>query len=288
MPDAASSLPDGWHDPAHRVPRQGQDVRVWTRRGSDRQARFAVAYTDHWPAGASWTVDQGERALPFEEVLAWSPRLDQPYPAAQPAPAPVPAPAPSAPAAEPAPPGPAPPARPAILREVTAEIAQTGDVLRRLPSSQLDWSPHRSIPSIRVLALRLVRLVARIEWVLDLDSVETAFEPDLPHLSEPDEIIATFLANAESVNALAGRLTAADLRAPWVLERNGEPVARLPRGDALRQFGLTPLVYHRGEAALLMTAVGVDVPSPCPQWAFREAQPWVAASPEPEPGPGHA
>ena len=284
MSDDAPELPDGWHDPAQRVPRQGQEVRVWTRRGVDRLARFVVSHTDHWPAGASWVVEQGQNALPFEAAVAWSPHLDRPYPASRPDPQPSapPAPAPAA-RAEPAPSG-----RPAILREVTVEVAETGDVLRRLPASQLDWSPHPSIPSLRVLALRLVRLAARIEWIMDLDSVETAFEPDLPHLAEPDEIIATFLANAGSVEALARRLGPDDLRAPWTLERNGAQIAQLPRGDALRQFGLTPLVYHRGEAALLMTAVGVHVPDPCPVWSFRgaPAQTWAPASPEPEGGGG--
>ena len=280
MPDAPS-IPDGWHDPAQRVPRQGQDVRVWTHRGVDRQARFVVSHTDHWPSGASWVVDQGQSALPFYDVEVWSPDANRPYPVARPAP--------TAPVAAPAPP--APQGRPAVLREVVVEIGLTGDVLRRLPSSQLDWSPHPSIPSLRVLALRLVRLAARIEWILDLRSVEMAFEPDLPNLAEPDEIIATFLANAGSVKALTDTLTADDLRVPWTLERNGETVAQMPRGDALRQFGLTPLVYHRGEAALLMTAVGVVVPNPCPQWTFSEpnAQAWAPApSAQPSAGPGGA
>lgn len=270
MSDAAPPIPDGWHDPALRVPRQGQDVRIWTHRGVDRQARFVVSHTDHWPSGASWVIDNGQSALPFEAVEVWSPHLDRPYPTSRPTPAEAPPPKP-----EPSPPE--PPSRPAILREVVAEVAETGDVLRRLPSSQLDWSPHPSIPSLRVLALRLVRLAARIEWILDLDSVEMAFEPDLPNLTEPDEIIATFLANAESVRALTDRLSSTDLRVLWTLERNGEAVARMPRGDALRKFGLTPLVYHRGEAALLMTAVGVQMPNPCPQWSFREAQVWTPA-----------
>ena len=271
MSTPPSSVPIGWYPPSERVPRQGQDVRIWTHHGVDRVARFFVSHTDRWPSGASWVIDQGRESLPFGEVAAWSPDLSAPFPAAQPV---VPEPVAPGPVAE-APPE--PPSRPAILREVVVEIAQTGDVLRRLPTASLDWSPHPSIPSLRVLALRLVRLAARIEWVLDLDSVEMAFEPDLPDLADPDEIIATFAANAESVEALAASLTADDLRAPWTLERNGQPVAQLPRGDALRQFGLTPLVYHRGEAALLMKALGAYVPEPCPLWSFGEGVPWTPA-----------
>ncbi len=269
-----ASLPTGWYHPSDRVPRQGQDVRVWTHRGVDRVARFSVSHTDRWPSGASWVIDQGRESLAFEDVEAWSPDLHTPFPASQPA---VPEPAVPEPTPEPVA-QPEPPSQPAVLREVVVEVGQTGDVLRLLPSASLDWSPHPSIPSLRTLSLRLVRLVARIEWILDLDSVEMAFEPDLPNFADPDEIIATFKANAESVEGLIGTLTPDDLRAPWTLERNGQVVTQVPRGDALRQFGLTPLVYHRGEAALLMKALGAFVPDPCPLWSFSKGLAWTPAS----------
>ena len=66
-------------------------------------------------------------------------------------------------------------------------------------------------------------------------------------------------------------MTADGLRAPWRLQRDGMLSAQLPRGDALRTFGLTPLVYHRGELSLLLTMLGVDVPHPYPLWTIKEA-----------------
>ncbi len=232
-------------------------MRVLTRHGVDHRAQFVVAHTDAWPSGASWMASHGRAPLPFAEVVSWSPDPDTPLPA------------PSAPHKPSEPTAPAP--RPAILSEVLIEVERTGAVLRLLPPDQLDWSPHPDIPSLRVLSGRLVRLVARIGWILELESVELLFEPDLPHLQTPDEIVETYTANEETVHETVAGLTGDDLRAPWLLERNGEPVARLTRGDALRSFGLTPLVYHRGELALLLTAIGIGVPHPYPLWAFKEA-----------------
>ena len=58
------------------------------------------------------------------------------------------------------------------------------------------------------------------------------------------------------------------------MERNGDVVAQMSRDAALRQFGLSPLVYHKAEAALLMTALGVHVPPPNPIWTFSDGPHW--------------
>lgn len=107
-------------------------------------------------------------------------------------------------------------------------------------------------------------------WILELDTLELMFEPDLPEFAEPGAIAETYAANAETVRKLALTLTGANLNEPWTLERNGVIVAEMARGEALRQFGLTPIVYHRGEAAVLITALGLKAPHPYPLWAFKD------------------
>ncbi len=287
--------PDGWFSPLHRVPRRDQPVRIWTHDGVDHAARFQVAHTDEWPSGASWVVGKGNLDIPFSGVREWSPDPTTPHPgllalSRPPASAERADAEPSAPAETSAPVDlaastdeltadePATAAPPAIARELMSELTSVGSLLRRLPQDHLGWTPHASVPTLHTLSLRLVRIVARVDWILDLDYIEAHFEPDMPRLETVNEIVETFNANARSVESLASGLTPVSLRAPWRFERNGEVVARLPRGDALRQFGITPLVYHRGEAALLMTALGLSVPSPNPVWTFRDSAPGAASA----------
>ena len=273
VPDDASPapLPDGWFSPRERVPRRDQPVRIWTVDGVDRAARFAVAHTDDWPSGAGWAVHNGQELLPFASVQSWSPDPDTPRPAPPPAAAPAPEPPPPEP--EPAPASPTP----AIARELVVQVEHVGRLLRRLPEPHLGWTPHPMVPPLGVLALRLVRVVARMDWILDLDYLEILFEPDLPQFATVNEIVSTFDANASSVKSLAGALTADALRQPWRLERDGQVVSDVPRGDALRTFGLTPLAYYRGEAALMMSALGVDLPLPDPVWRFKDHPHWSPA-----------
>jgi hypothetical protein len=123
---------------------------------------------------------------------------------------------------------------------------------------------------VRVLACRIVRIVARIRWIIELESVERSFEPDLPDLRTTQEILATYSADATELDALIDSITPELLGQPWTLERNGEVVTRQPRADALRAYGLGPLLTHRAEIALLLTAMNVPVPHPYATWAFED------------------
>lgn len=254
-----SSVPVGWFDPSTQIPRRDQIVRVLTQHGTDHAAQFVVIHTNEWPSGASWSVRGSGETIPFAEAVAW-----YPDPEARP-----PRDGPERPDATT---GSAPLVRPALFDEVLTEVERTGAILRLLPVEPIDWSPHPDIPNLRVLAQRLVRIAARIGWILELDGVELSFEPDLPDLRSPEEIVKTFDANAGTLRELTDRLDGEALRAPWLLERNGVQVTRIPRGNALRLFGLTPLVYHRAEVALLLTAMGIPVPHPYPLWAFSDIE----------------
>lgn len=254
-----------WYDLTARVPRRDQVVRVVMKTGVDHQARFIVQHTEDWPSGAWWELSNGRATFPFGEVAGWSPDPNAQLPKHHAEPA--------EPTDEPEAPASTKPSTPAILIETLKEIERTGVVLRLLPPDHYDWSPHPDIASIRTLALRLVRIVARIGWILELDSLELSFEPDLPELIDADEIVATYQANETTVREAIPPLDGTYLQASWQLERNGEVIAKMPRGDALRRFGVMPIVYHRGEAAVMMTALGLKAPHPYPEWAFKEASP---------------
>ena len=247
-------------------------MRIVVESGVSHKAAFVVEHTDDWPTGAWWELTNGRSSLPFGRVALWSPDPDARPPKDEPEPQDEPD---SDLEAEKDPDAP-----PAILSETLLEIERTGEVLKLFPTSHYDWSPHPDIASIRTLALRLVRIVARIGWILELETLELMFEPDLPDFAEPSEIAETFAANADTVRSLIPSLRGEDMRQSWKLENNGGVVAEMPRGEALRRFGLTPIVYHRGEAAVLLTSLGLKAPHPYPLWAFEDtpAAAWTPPS----------
>jgi hypothetical protein len=237
----------------------------------DHAAQFVVLHTTDWPSGAWWSLRNGRTTLPFAEVSAWSPDPAARPPAAGDGAAPEPADEPQA--------GGAP--RPALVDELLTEVGRAGRLIRLVPPGTADWSPHPDVLPLGALTVRLAQIVARVAWIIELDHVEAWFEPPAPELPPPAETAAAYAADERAVTALAEGLTAADLRAPWRLERGGEVVVEMPRGNALRAFGIAPLVYHRGEAGLLLTALGVRVPHPYPLWTVGEATPAGWAPPQP-------
>ena len=254
-----TSSPD-WYDPAHRVPRRDQVVRVHTRTGVDHVAQFVVNHTDDWPSGASWSLGNDHAWLPFADVERWSPDPQARPPGRPPAPDPATSLAHSL----------TPAGAPAIVAEIQTEIRRSSALLRLIPPDHIDWSPSPSLPTLRVLAQRLVRIAARISWILEFDEVELAFEPTSSDLAAVTDLVASYDANVDAILALMETTDGASLRAPWELLEHGEPVARMPRGTALRELGITPTVYHRGEAAMLLASLGVTPPHPYPVWAFKD------------------
>ena len=264
-------LSEGWFSPSERVPRKDQPVRIANAAGATFEATFRVEHTRDWPSGAAWEHANGHSLLRFADVAAWSP---EPY-TTVPAFVPVLA-APPDPEEAEEPTIPLGAVVPALVRETTLEIERTGALLRLMPPDQLDWSPHPDLPTLRTLARRLIRTVARIRWILEIDTIETSFEPDLPPLESLEDLVETYQASAATAAEMTPRLSGSALREAWTLERNGEPLQRLERGEALREYGLRPLVYHQAEIALLLVSMGLPVPHPYPLWTFTEA-------PKPEP-----
>lgn len=251
----------GWFDPQVRLPRKGQEVWVRTKDSREQPARFDVAFTHGWPQGVSWAVESQPVALRFVDVVLWIP-LDA-FPGVMSAPEALPEPREGEPGV---------PANDGLglARELREALDHTATVLSVLHDGQMEWSPHPSIPTLRVLACRVVRIVARIRWMIELESVERSFEPDLPDLQTANAVRSTFSADADELDTLIDSLATETLQQPWTLERDGEVLTRQSRSDALRAYGLGPLLTHRAEMALLMTAMNVPVPHPYQTWTFEE------------------
>ena len=239
----ASSPPEStWYRPAQRVPARNQVVRIRTRSGQIWSAAFQVAYTEDWPAGVSWNIGGGRAPLRFSDVSAWT---DVPEKKAGPA------------EVDPT---------PAIVREAVDEIEHTRDVLALLPPDRLRWAPHPDIPSLQVIAWRLVRTVQRISWIASRDEVDRSVLPRIQPMRTPELIADTFSEVTAQAEEALSSLTADDLRQAWTLLDEGIQVVDMPRGDVLRSFGIRPLVYHRAEMCLLLTALDLTPPHPYPEW----------------------
>lgn len=255
MPFSLSELPAGWNRLEDRIPRRNQRVRIVKANGLDLEAQFEVAHTSNWPSGASWRVGGQEATLPFEDVVAWSLNATVPLADA------VSGDAPQVYARS---------LEARILQEVSLDIRQTRQLLQLIPPRFLDWTPKPHVASIRAHARRLVAVVARTQWILDLDEVEDYLEPEVPALEGLPEILRAFDAKAAAVEERVEASMEQDLAAPWRLMRNGHLLVELPRGNALQEFSLTPLAYSRGALALLLSALGVPTPSPDPIWGNRD------------------
>jgi uncharacterized damage-inducible protein DinB len=137
------------------------------------------------------------------------------------------------------------------------------DALARVPGDRLDWRPHPRARSLGELVVHVARIPGWIDGLLDAASYDlsagSAGEPPVPAATE--EILARFDANcARARQAIAAR-SDDELTASWRLERSGELVRALTRGEAVRVYLLDHWIHHRGQLVVYLRLLDVPVPA---------------------------
>jgi uncharacterized damage-inducible protein DinB len=156
---------------------------------------------------------------------------------------------------------PAPSLRALALGDLEHELRGTRAVLERLPEAQLGWKPHeRSFP-LGALAAHAANLPWWMLRILQDDAFDLAGpRPNLEPPASVAEVLERFDRNAAALLEGLGEADDARLAARWELRRGGEVVAATPRHAALRGFGISHLVHHRGQLTVYLRVLEVPVP----------------------------
>ncbi len=253
-----------WIPLTAQVPRKDQLVRVMTIGGIEHRAVFTVAYTTDWPEGASWMPTKDEEVLSFWDVWIWSQNPEASAPTLEEAWTP-----------EPVESVPAPALNeedrvyhPALATALLDEISRGKVLLAGLDDGGLGWSPQPSIPSVGTLACRALRVLERIQWIVEIDETERTLEPSPVELSTAKEIQDAYANGAKPVRAALENLTDDALEEPWKLTYTGRPRVEITRAEALLIYGLRPLVSVTAELSVLIRALGHTIEHPTPEWPF--------------------
>lgn len=131
------------------------------------------------------------------------------------------------------------------------------NVLRAMPSDQLDYKPHERSSAAGDLAWFLVLELRRLVELLEQG--ETQWEqPERPKTT--DEIVAAYEAAADDMQ----RVLAATGDAEWQREGsmfyNGKRMLKRPSGETIWNF-FFDAIHHRGQLTVYLRPMGGKVPS---------------------------
>ena len=148
-----------------------------------------------------------------------------------------------------------------LLAELKKEGNSTKKILERVPEQSFSWKPHEKSMSLGRLATHVAEIPHWTSDILSGDELDFASQPFVRHLaSSNDELLKIFQENLDkAINALQN---ASDemLKEKWILRRGDTVFFELPKIAAIRSFGYSHLIHHRGQLSVYLRLIDVPVP----------------------------
>jgi hypothetical protein len=130
----------------------------------------------------------------------------------------------------------------------------------------------------------MIRVLERIQWIVELSDAERMLEPEPALYGSTKEIQDAYGTGAKPVRAALESLDDHALAEDWTLTINGQPRVSVPRAEALLVYGLRPLAHVAAEISVLLRALDLAPEHPTPLWPFTD-EPEFLVIPEPDPVP---
>lgn len=147
------------------------------------------------------------------------------------------------------------------LADVSQELASTRRILERVPEEHWNWRPHEKSMGLGELATHVTNLLFWQVTILRDSAFDLAAGPQRREAqSGPQALLEEY---DRRVGELQDALSATDEEAlgeEWTLRRGDHVMFRVPRAVALRSFGLSHMIHHRGQLGVYLRLLDVPVP----------------------------
>lgn len=148
-----------------------------------------------------------------------------------------------------------------IIGDVAQEMASTRRILERIPDEHLAWRPHEKSMTLGGLATHLINL---LNWQIaifqysEFDLSTVPFKREA--LAKSTDILAEFDTNVNKLDKLIAESDETMLGEEWTLRHADHIILREPRAIALRTFGLSHMIHHRGQLGVYLRLLEIPVP----------------------------
>jgi len=145
--------------------------------------------------------------------------------------------------------------------DLEQELDSTRRLLATLPDEHFGWKPHEKSWALGELATHVTNLVRWQLAILQHDEFDMAATPP-PRGSLPgrDALLAEFDASAAALRGAYADASEAALMTDWTFRFGEKVMFQRPRVVALRMFGLSHLIHHRGQLSIYLRLLDVPVP----------------------------
>ena len=148
-----------------------------------------------------------------------------------------------------------------LIAELRYESRLTRKMLERVPLEKAEWRPHEKSFTLARLATHVAEIPHWISRVITIDDWDFAARGFSIQIAQSkDELIDIFENKLKQAIADLETMNEGDFDKTWVV-RNGEQMRReMSKEFAIRSWGLSHFIHHRGQLSLYLRLLDVPVP----------------------------
>lgn len=150
----------------------------------------------------------------------------------------------------------------AFIAELKYETSLTRKILERVPFDKKDWKPHEKSMSIGRLATHIAETLKWISNIRHIDDFDFTRDFNFArHVSASQEELLTFFqTNLDGALADLSAMSPEDFDKIWTVRRGDMIMFQAPKKVAIRGWGFSHQIHHRGQLSVYLRLLDVPVP----------------------------
>lgn len=149
-----------------------------------------------------------------------------------------------------------------FISELKHEASFTKKMLERVPWDKKDWRPHEKSMTLGRLATHITETLKWISNIRHIDDFD--FMRDLSFefhtAATKEQLMQAFQENLENALSDLAAMSDEDFNKIWIVRRGEQVMYNMPKKVAVRAWGFSHQVHHRGQLSVFLRLLDVPVP----------------------------
>ena len=149
----------------------------------------------------------------------------------------------------------------ALIAELKHESSLTKKMLERVPLEKALWKPHEKSYTLGRLATHIAEIPQWISRVITIDDFDFLVQGFSRHTAESQaELMTIFHDKLDKAIADLETMVDEDFEKKWTLRRGDQIIRELPKRVAIREWGFSHFIHHRGQLSVYLRLLEIPIP----------------------------
>jgi len=153
------------------------------------------------------------------------------------------------------------PSKDAFIVELRYESDLTKKMLEKVPLEKGSWRPHEKSMTLGRLATHVAEIPHWISRIIVVDDWDFAVQGFSSHTAATkEELMRTFHDKLHQAIDDLETMSDEDFNKTWIVRRGDQMRREMPKKIAIRGWGFSHLIHHRGQLSVYLRLLDVPVP----------------------------